>query len=56
MTPQEFKKFYPLIARWLRETLTAHAHSARAVASCGFLGLPLYFKAETLKFGKSRRA
>ena len=51
MTPQ-IKKFYPLIARWLRETLTAHAHSARAVASCGFLGLPLYFKAETLSSAK----
>ena len=52
MTPQEFQKFYPLIARWLRETLAAHARSARAVASCGFLGLPLYFKAETLSLAK----
>lgn len=52
MTPQEFQKFYPLIARWLRETLAAHARSARAVASCGFLGLPLYFKAETLSSAK----
>ena len=52
MTPQEFQKFYPLIAQWLRETLAAHARSARAVASCGFLGLPLYFKAETLSLAK----
>lgn len=52
MTPQEFQKFYPLIAQWLRETLAAHARSARAVASCGFLGLPLYFKAETLSSAK----
>jgi len=48
MTPQEFEKFYPLIAGWLRSTLTVHSSAARSVASCGFPRLPLYFSVETL--------
>src|SRR3974390_1238326 len=48
MTPQEFDKFYPLIAGWLRSTLTVHSSAARSVASCGFPRLPLYFSVETL--------
>ena len=56
MTPQEFQKFYPLIAQWLRETLAAHARSARAVASCGFLAPAPLLQGRDAEFGKSRRA
>ena len=48
MTPEEFQKFYPLLADWLRTTLAAHEGAAQTVASRGFLRLPLYFTAETL--------
>jgi hypothetical protein len=48
MTPEEFQKFYPLLADWLRTTLAAHAGAAQTVASRGFLRLPLFFTAETL--------
>jgi hypothetical protein len=52
MTPEEFYKFYPLIADWLHKTLVAHAGTARAVASCGFPRLPHYFSGETLTSAK----
>ena len=52
MTPQEFDKFYPLIAGWLRSTLTVHSSAARSVASCRFPRLPLYFSVETLALAK----
>jgi hypothetical protein len=52
MTPEEFRKFYPPIIDWLRVTLADHAGAARAVASCGFPRLPLYFTKETLASAK----
>lgn len=52
MTPQEFDKFYPVVAGWLRSTLTVHSSAARTVASCGFPHLPLYFSAATLASAK----
>jgi hypothetical protein len=52
MTPQEFDKFYRVVAAWLRSTLTVHSGTARTVASCGFPRLPLYFSPETLAFAK----
>lgn len=52
MTPEEFKTFYPYLAGWIRQTLVAHAKSARIVASVGFQRLPLYFSAELLQLAK----
>jgi hypothetical protein len=52
MPPDEFQRFYPLLFDWLRATLAAHASAARAVASCGFSRLPLYFTANTLASAK----
>ena len=52
MIPQEFDKFYPVVAGWLRSTLTVYSNSARTVASCGFPRLPLYFSAATLASAK----
>ena len=52
MTPEEFRKFYPPLINWLLETLADHAGAARAVASCGFRRLPLYFTEETLASAK----
>src|SRR6516164_5876694 len=52
MTPEDFQKFFPLIDNWIRAALSAHAGTARSVASCGFPRLPLYFTAETLASAK----
>ena len=52
MTPDEFRKFYPPLITWLLATLADHAGAARAVASCGFRRLPLYFTEETLASAK----
>ena len=43
MTPEEFKKFYPRLLRWIDCTLRAYAENARTVVSRGFPRLPLYF-------------
>jgi hypothetical protein len=48
MAPEEFAKFYPPLHDWIRNTLTANAHSAQTVASRGFSRLPLYFTEKTL--------
>jgi hypothetical protein len=48
MSPEEFAKFYPPLLDWIRNTLSASAHSAPTVASRGFSRLPLYFTQETL--------
>jgi hypothetical protein len=48
MAPEEFAKFYPPLLDWIRTTLTASAHVAQTVASCGFSRLPLYFTEKTL--------
>ena len=48
MTPEEFKKFYPRLLRWIDCTLRAYAENARTVVSRGFPRLPLYFSTETL--------
>ena len=53
MTPEEFQKFYPLLADWLRTTLAAHEGAAQTVASRGFLRLPLYFTAENFSVDES---
>jgi hypothetical protein len=52
MTPEKFEKFYPVVAGWIRSTLTVHSGAARTVASCGFPRLPFYFSAETLALAK----
>jgi hypothetical protein len=48
MTPQEFAAVYPLVLRWIRQTITDHAGSAKTVASRGFKRLPSYFSQELL--------
>jgi hypothetical protein len=45
--PQLVNKPCPLI-EWIRNTLTASAPGAQAVASRGFWRLPLYFTQQTL--------
>lgn len=48
MTPEEFKKVYPLVLSWIRQTLAAHANGAKPVSSRGFARLPQYFGIELL--------
>jgi hypothetical protein len=48
MTPEEFRKFYPLLLGWIDATLRAHPGNTRTVVSRGFPRLPLYFSADTL--------
>jgi hypothetical protein len=48
MTPEEFAAVYPLVLRWIRQTLADHAQSAKPVASRGFKRLPLYFSQQLL--------
>jgi hypothetical protein len=48
MTPQEFEKFYPVVASWIRSTLMVYSGATRTVTSCGFPRLPFYFSAKTL--------
>ena len=52
MTREEFHKFYPLMAEWLRNTLATYATSSKAVASCAFARLPNYFTPATLQSSK----
>jgi hypothetical protein len=52
MTPEEFHKFYPLMAKWLQNTLAAYATLAKPVASCAFPRLPNYFAPSTLQSSK----
>jgi hypothetical protein len=52
MTEQEFQTVYPLIARWIQNTLAQHATAARPVASLGFKRLPLCYDASTLTTAK----
>jgi len=48
MTEKEFRKVYPLIAGWIKQTLAEHASAARPVASLGFSRLPHYYDAQLL--------
>jgi len=48
MTEQEFRKAYPLIAGWIKQTLAEHASAARPVASFGFSRLPHYYDEQLL--------
>jgi hypothetical protein len=48
MTEQEFLKVYPLIIKWIRNTLAQYASAARPVASLGFKRLPHYYQQNTL--------
>jgi hypothetical protein len=52
MTPEEFAAVYPLVLRWIRQTLADHAQSAKPVASRGFKRLPLYFSQQLLDTAK----
>ena len=45
MTPEEFAAVYPLVLRWIRQTITDREGSAKTVASRGLRRLPLYFLA-----------
>jgi hypothetical protein len=42
----------PLVVRWIDQTLAAHAHQTRPVASFGFARLPNYFSTELLQHAK----
>ena len=48
MIEQEFRKAYPLIAGWIRQTLAQYASVARPVASFGFSRLPHYYDEQLL--------
>ncbi len=48
MTEQEFQAAYPLLLRWVQQTLDQHAQAARPVDSLGFKRLPGFYRAETL--------
>ena len=48
MTGQEFRKVYPLIAGWIKQTLAEHASAARPVASFGFSRLPHFYDPQLL--------
>ena len=52
MTPELFQKVYPVIADWIKETLTAHSGSMRPVITAGFRRLPLYFSRDLLASAK----
>ncbi len=52
MTPEDFQKFYPLVANWIQNTLAAYAGAAQTVASRGFSRLPRCFTAKTLASAK----
>jgi hypothetical protein len=52
MNPEEFHAKYPLILKWMRQTLAAHAAKAQPVASLGFARLPRYFTPTTLATAK----
>ena len=52
MTPEEFRKYYPLLLGWIDTTLRAHTANARTVLSRGFRRLPLFFSTDTLTSAK----
>lgn len=52
MTKEQFEAKYPLIRRWIDETLAAWATRADYVASRGFRRLPQYFSGELLASAK----
>jgi hypothetical protein len=52
MTEQDFRKIYPLVSGWIRNTLAQHAPAARSVASLGFKRLPHYYHQDTLAAAK----
>jgi hypothetical protein len=43
MTPEEFRRLYPHVIGWIRQTLAAHSNEAKAVSSLGFPRLSRYF-------------
>ncbi|HEY4247095.1 MAG TPA: hypothetical protein VGM64_09580 [Lacunisphaera sp.] len=52
MTPEVFRKIYPLMAGWIDNTLSSHVEKARSVASTGFKRLPLYYSSALLARAK----
>lgn len=53
MTPEEFRKLYPHVIAWIRQTLATHSRQAKAVSSLGFARLPQYFSSELLASTKA---
>ena len=43
MGSDRYLTFLPIILNWIQQTLDAHAHERRAVASFNFPRLPHYF-------------
>jgi hypothetical protein len=48
MTEEEFDAKYPLVLKWIQNTLAEHAPRAQSVASLGFKRLPQYFHPDVL--------
>lgn len=53
MTPEEFRKLYPHVIAWIRQTLARHSAQAKAVSSLGFGRLSPYFSKELLASTKA---
>src|SRR5262245_18342919 len=52
VSPEESRKFYPVVAGWLQKTLANYATLAQTVVSRAFLRLPDYFAPITLATSK----
>jgi hypothetical protein len=52
MTPEEFRKLYPLVIGWIQRTLAAHSSEARTISSLGFPRLSQYFSENLLSSTK----
>ena len=53
MAPEEFRKLYPNVIAWIRQTLASHSAQAKALSSLGFGQLPQYFSNELLASTKA---
>src|ERR1700753_2778891 len=52
MTPEEFRKLYPLVIGWIQQTLVAYSNEAVIISSLGFTRLPQYFDESLLSSTK----
>jgi hypothetical protein len=52
MTSHEFEIAFPKVMGWIDQTLSAHAQTARPVASMHFRRLPLYFSQAQIEAAK----
>lgn len=52
MTPEDFRKVFPLVRDWITRTLAGHAARAKSVTSFNFPRLPRYYSSELLSRAK----